>query len=74
MSAGLTRDQLRAIANGPDGKRRIEQLRAMAQEHHDGAVERLAKFQADYDRLDRVRIQSEQMLADIAFLTGEVRA
>ena len=69
-----TRDQIRLIANGPNGKRKIEELRAMAEKYHSGAVEQLSKHEAARKRVEIVRDKTAKILADIAALTGEVKA
>lgn len=68
-----TRDQIRLIANGPNGKRKIDELRAMAERYHKGAVEQLSKHEAARRRVEIVRDETAKILADIAAVTGEVK-
>jgi len=69
-----TRDQIRLIAQGPNGKRKLDELRSMAEQYHKGAIEHLTKHEAARRRVEIVRDETAKILADIAEVTGEVRA
>lgn len=69
-----TREQIRLIATGPNGKAKVRELREMAQRYHTGAVKQLAEHEAARQKVERVRDQTAQILADIAAVTGQVQA
>lgn len=74
MKTALTREQVQAIANGRDGKKKIEALRSLAERQYAAADDSLTKNDNARKALEIVRADMADILGHITVVTGEVRA
>ena len=74
MKTALTLEQVQAIANSRDGKKKIEALRSLAERQYATAHESLTKNDIARKKLEIVRDDMQDILRHIAAVTGEVRA
>ena len=69
-----TREQLAVVASRPAGRVRIEKLREEMEQQHAKALQQLEIGREAIAMVEAIRDTSAQVLADIAAVTGEVRA